>query len=190
MNYFVIDVETPNQYNDSICAVGMQTIDDGIVTNEDYSLVNPETFFLPFNISIHGITEDMVRFSPSFPKIWSIIKEMAGDRVFVAHNAPFDINVLIKCINKYSLEPYEFHYLDTVRIGRSLCKDWPRHCGAFRLPNMSLRLGVELDHHHNAMSDTRACGGILMKLLSIYKFNPEDFLSHSSSVKPEAPVLL
>ena len=177
MNYIVVDVETPNQWNDSICAIGVQTIDDLEVTGEWYSLVNPSARFAPFNISIHGIYPEMVESAPSFPEIWERVRELSEGRVFVAHNAPFDVNVLSKCIARYNLPPFVFTFLDTVRLGRYFCRDWPRRCGAFKLQNMSERLGVRLEHHHNAMEDTRACGSILLKLMELYHFNPEDFLS-------------
>lgn len=181
MNYLVVDVETPNEKNDSICAIGVQTIDDGIVTGEWSTLVNPEAEFYSFNISIHGILPEMVEGAPRFPEVWEKVKEYSRGRVFVAHNAPFDITVLSKCIRSYALEPFIFSYLDTVRLGRKLCSDWPRKCGAFKLPNMSARLGVTLENHHDAMADARACGGILLKLLDIYNFDPAGYLSRYSS---------
>ncbi len=185
MNYLVLDVETPNERNDSICAIGMQTIDGGEVTGEWYSLVNPEAVFRPFNISIHGITPDMVKDAPLFPEIWERIRSLSEGRVFVAHNAPFDITVLSLCLEHYRMPAFDFRYLDTVRIGRSLCRTWPRNCGAFSLPNMSARLGITLEHHHDAMEDTRACGAILMKLLEMFGFDPERYLTRHPQVKSD-----
>ena len=45
MSRFVaFDVETPNRFNDRMSAIGITVIEDGIITDEFYSLVNPETF--------------------------------------------------------------------------------------------------------------------------------------------------
>lgn len=61
MNYIVLDVETPNGKNDSICSIGVELIDDDKVTDEWYTLVDPEEEFESMNIAIHHITPGMVQ---------------------------------------------------------------------------------------------------------------------------------
>ena len=39
------DVETPNSYNDRICAIGLTVIQDGLIIDSLYYLVNPEVEF-------------------------------------------------------------------------------------------------------------------------------------------------
>lgn len=44
-NYLVIDVETPNGNNDSICAISLTPIEDNTIGNPLTYLVNPEAEF-------------------------------------------------------------------------------------------------------------------------------------------------
>ena len=48
--FIVFDVETPNRYCNRICAIGIAVIEDGVIVDEFYSLVNPETSFDYFNV--------------------------------------------------------------------------------------------------------------------------------------------
>lgn len=69
-NYVVFDVETPNRANNRMSAIGISLIENGKITKEFYSLINPETSFDYFNTVLTGIDEDMVAFSPNFEEIW------------------------------------------------------------------------------------------------------------------------
>ena len=59
MRYIAFDVETPNHRNDRMSAIGITVIEDGAITREFYSLVDPEQEFDPFNISLTGITPEI-----------------------------------------------------------------------------------------------------------------------------------
>lgn len=65
------DVETPNRMNHRMSAVGITVIEDGTITDEYYSLVDPETHFDYFNTRLTGISEETVRNSRHFPKYGS-----------------------------------------------------------------------------------------------------------------------
>ena len=43
--YIAFDVETPNRYNYRMSAIGITVIEDNAITDNFYSLVNPETDF-------------------------------------------------------------------------------------------------------------------------------------------------
>ena len=141
-------------------AVGITVIEDGVITDSFYSLVNPETSFDYFNIQLTGISEETVADAPVFPEVWKQIEPLMSSGLLVAHNAVFDIGVLQKCLRDYDIEwkPY-VRYLCTVQMGRKL------------LPGMSHRLNVLCDYygicldHHQAASDSHACAEILLRYL-------------------------
>lgn len=54
--YIAFDVETPNRMNHRMSAIGITVVEDGSVTDEFYSLVNPETYFDSFNVNLTGIS--------------------------------------------------------------------------------------------------------------------------------------
>ena len=50
--YICFDVETPNFRNDRMSAIGVCVVENGEITEERYSLVNPEEPFDGFNIKM------------------------------------------------------------------------------------------------------------------------------------------
>ena len=158
--FVVFDVETPNRMNNRISAIGITVIEDGIITDEFYSLVNPESYFDYFNTMLTGIDEDMVAAAPDFAELWEQIEPLMSSGMLVAHNAVFDLGVLKKCLQDYNIDwrPYT-RYLCTVQIGRR------------NLPGISHKLndlcdyyGIDL-RHHQADSDSLACAEILLRYM-------------------------
>ncbi|MBR6334665.1 MAG: exonuclease, partial [Clostridia bacterium] len=106
--FTVFDVETPNRYNNRISAIGITVIEDGVITDDYYSLVNPETGFDYFNIQLTGIDEESVCDAPSFPEVWREIEPIMSRGMIVAHNAVFDLGVLQHGLQDYGIDgrPY------------------------------------------------------------------------------------
>ena len=161
MSRFVaFDVETPNRRNDRISAIGITVIEDGIITEEFSSLVDPEAPFDAFNTQLTGISAETVRGAPAFPALWPQIATLLESGLPVAHNAVFDLGVLKKCLRDYDVEWKRYvRYLCTVQMGRRLLPDM-RH----NLNVLCCHYGIELDHH-KASSDSRACAEILLRYL-------------------------
>lgn len=160
-NRFVcFDVETPNAKNDRMSAIGIAVVDDGVVTEEFFSYVNPEEPFDTFNTELTGISAETVASAPTFKELWPKIKPLMSSGVLVAHNAPFDIGVLKKCLVDYGIIWKErVSYVCTVRIGRKILPDI-----SHRLNEMCKYYQIELDHH-KADSDSRACAEILIRYM-------------------------
>lgn len=158
--FIVFDVETPNRLNNRMSAIGVTVIENGVITEDFYSLVNPETYFDYFNTRLTGISEESVMDSPNFPDLWSQIEPLMNSGILVAHNAPFDMSVLKRCLCDYNIYWKEnVPYLCTVQMGRRI------------LPKMSHKLndlcdyyGISLNHHH-AGSDSLVCAEILLRYI-------------------------
>ena len=156
--YIAFDVETPNAANDRMSAIGITVIDAGAITGEFYSLVDPETHFDRFNIALTGISPRSVAGKPTFPELWQQIAPILEGGVLVAHNAPFDLSVLSKCLRAYGIHWHPtVPYACTCQMSRRLLPQLYNH----RLNTLCDYLELQLDHHH-AGSDSRACGEILL----------------------------
>jgi len=59
--YTVIDVETPNAKNDSICSIALIRVKNDEIVSKEYHLVDPEDYFDQFNVRLHGISKAMVK---------------------------------------------------------------------------------------------------------------------------------
>ena len=160
--FAAFDVETPNRANDRISAIGITLLEEGEIAGEWYSLVNPQAPFDPFNRELTGITPEMVADKPAFPQLWREIRPLLDSGVLAAHNAPFDLSVLAKCLRAYGIAWRDrVPYVCTCQISRRLMPGLPNH----RLNTLCGSLGIGLEHHH-AGSDSRACGEILRRHLA------------------------
>lgn len=156
--YIAFDVETPNHANDRISAIGIAVAEPrGIVAEYDF-LVDPQAPFDGFNVALTGITPAMVRGQPSFAQLWPTLAPILESGLLVAHNAPFDMGVLAKCLRHYGIRWHaRVPYACTCQMSRRLLPQLPNH----KLDTLCTYLDVELDHHR-AGSDSRACGEILL----------------------------
>ena len=158
--YIVFDVETPNRFNDRMSAIGISVVENGAITQEFFSYVNPETGFDPFNTQLTGIDERTVAHAPAFPELWARIEPLMSSGILAAHNAVFDLGVLKKCLRGYGIEwRTEVPGLCTVRMGRRLLPGI-----SHRLGDMCEYYGIDLNHHR-ADSDSLACAAILIRYM-------------------------
>lgn len=161
MRYIVFDVETPNRLNNRMSAIGISVVEDGKIVREIYSLVDPEQEFDHFNTMLTGIDAEAVRGKPNFRELWEEIGPVMTSGLLVAHNAPFDMGVLMKCLDRYDIDgPEHFEYACTCRMSRSLLPFLPDH----KLNTVSEFFGIELNHHR-AGSDAHAAAEILIRLI-------------------------
>ena len=159
--FIAFDVETPNANNNRMSAIGIAVVEDGMVVESFDTLINPECRFDSFNIILTGITPEAVRTAPTFPELWEEIGPLMDSGILAAHNAPFDMSVLAKCLNWYGI-PWKGYaqYVCTCRMGRRCYPELPDH----KLNTLCDYLGIELDHHR-ADSDSLACAGLLLNYL-------------------------
>ena len=64
-----IDVETANADRASICQIGIVQVRKGELGDHWQTLINPEDWFDPWNVSIHGIDQRDVSNSPTLPEV-------------------------------------------------------------------------------------------------------------------------
>lgn len=159
--FIVFDTETPNHLNNRMSAIGISVVEHGEITEEFYTLVDPETDFDAFNIGLTGITPEAVRGAPTFPELWKQIQPLFDSGMPVAHNAPFDMGVLAKCLDAYSIHwrPWS-RYVCTVKFARAALPGMPN----YKLNTLCQELNIDLNHH-NAGSDSHAAAEILIRCL-------------------------
>jgi len=158
MEFVALDVETANADCSSICQIGIAHFADGCLTGEWSTLVNPEDHFDSFNVSIHGITEDLVRDSPVFPRLIGEIRRRVRERIVLSHT-PFDRVAIAQACAKYDLEGVECAWLDTARVARRTWNQFA-HRG-YGLHNVCALIGYDFKHH-DALEDAKAAAHVLL----------------------------
>ena len=109
MNFVALDVETAVGKRNSICQIGIVTVENGKITNEYSKLIQPPgNEYAYWNTKVHGIVAADTGNSPFFNEVWDEIKAVIGRNLIVAHNAAFDIDCLTKTLKFYNLEVPDF----------------------------------------------------------------------------------
>lgn len=172
-DFVAFDVETANDKRNSICSVGLVKFKNKEIIESYYSLVNPQDYFDPFNVSIHGITQKNVEDSPTFPEIKESIINFIDDLPVVAHFAQFDMGALKDAYDKYSLDYDNIRYMCSYFLAKATM---PKQL-SYKLNYLAKHIGVPLQHH-NALSDAEASGKIINYLIDLSGHKDlDDFLS-------------
>ena len=154
-----MDFETAAPARASACSIALTVVQNDVITDELYSLINPKTEFNWRNVQIHGIHQTDVLDAPTFPELWPVVEQFfTPDKLVVAHNANFDNSVLKKTLERYQINRLPYQTLDTLHTSKSFYPDYTNH----KLNTVCDNLGIELQHHHNALDDSRACANILL----------------------------
>ena len=158
MNFVAIDVETANADRGSICQVGIATYADGALVDEWVTLVDPEAYFHPGNMAVHGITPRMVAGAPTFAEVAAAIHARLAGQVTVSHSS-FDRLAITTAFERCGLIPPEATWLDSVRVARRAWVD--STTGGYGLKNLCQMLGYRFGHH-DALEDAKAAGHIML----------------------------
>ena len=168
-----IDVETANADRASICQIGVVHVRDGRITDQWQTLVNPQDWFDPWNVSVHGIDEGTVSNSPTLPAVWAELASRLREPVLVSHTS-FDRVALERARILYSLAELHATWLDSAKISR---RAWPETFGrrGYSLRNVASALGIGF-RHHNALEDARAAAEIVIRICAETDTDIEDWL--------------
>ena len=160
MNEFIaVDVETANENYWSICQVGLAFFSDGKLIDTWSSYVNPETYFLDFNIGIHGITEHQVISAPCLAEAYELVAGKVGDGI-IAHHMPFDRLAFCRCAERTSKDLLACRWVDTARIARHTWREVSQR--GYGLADLANRFNIQFQHH-NALEDAKAAGLVLVR---------------------------
>lgn len=159
VDFVVVDVETACSRVSSICQIGIVGFRDGAEVFEYETLIDPCDDFSPFNTRIHGIEPHHVAGQPNFAAVHAIIDQHLAARITVAHSF-FDKGALAAACQVHEQPPIETKWLDSVRVAK---RAWP-HLSSHRLNVLSGYLGIR-HKHHDALSDARAAGLVIVKAI-------------------------
>lgn len=174
--YTVIDVETPNSMNNSICSIAVLHVEDNKVTYSKEWLVKPNASFDNINMSINHINAKMVENAPIFPEVWKEIKHFFTNGIVIAHNAVFDLSVIDKTLNSYDIAVPITNYICTLEKSRKhITKE---KYGGYKLDTLCNAFQIDLDNHHDAMCDANACKELFDVLSREYGVQGDDIKTY------------
>lgn len=155
--FVAVDFETANAKRSSVCQVGLSLVRGGRVTASTGWLVRPPGEHIEFTegtIKVHGIQPHMVVGAATWERSLARMVQMVAGRPLVAHNAAFDMSVIVSASEAAGVEHPAWNYLCTFKVAKRLLPDLENH----RLPTVGAEFGVGEFDHHDAAADARVCG--------------------------------
>lgn len=157
MRLLFLDTETTDLENARLIQLAYKDSLAGMTVNEYFKPPTPISYGA---MAIHHITNEMVEEKPGFSEShhYANLADALGTGVVVAHNAPFDIQVLKNEGLNVST------YIDTLRIARHVLKS-----SQYTLQYLRYSLHLEVAHAtaHDALGDIRVLEALYAHLKKI-----------------------
>lgn len=164
LDFAVVDVETTGGRagaGDRITEIAIVEVRGGEVAESYTTLVNPGRPIPPIVQGITGIDAALVADAPAFEAIAPEVQRRLRGRVFVAHNARFDLAFVRAELQEALGEAEVGPHLCTVRMARGLLPRLRRR----NLDALARHYGIENHARHRAHGDALATARILIRLL-------------------------
>lgn len=171
--YFALDVETANWDQASICQIGVAQVVDGAIIKEYNWMIDPEDWFDPFNVSIHGIEATQVQGCKTYDQVHPELQELLDGEIGIHHTA-FDKVALSLVTEKYEVASLDIQWVDSARVVRRVFEEFRR--SGYGLANMAQHLGFQFEHH-DALEDAKATVRIMEACLVKSKTGIEEWLT-------------
>lgn len=184
MRFIAVDLETANPRMSSICQIGIVAFEDGREVSADVRLVDPRDYFDPYNVAIHGITENDVKGAPLFRDLHDWLCQQTSGEIVACHTH-FDRVALAQACGQHSLEPLPCNWLDTSRVARRAWAQFSKT--GYGLANLARHFGINFQHH-DALHDARTAGLILLRAVEETGFDPGQWIErcNASATNPTA----
>ena len=187
----VIDLEMTglNTRTEKIIEIGAAKIRDGQIEETYKKLIYPGRKLREKTITITGITDEMLRESPSFAQIKDDLLLFLGDDVLLGHNVIFDYSFLKRAVVNDSPKNtvFEKRGIDTLKIARRFLPGNQKKT----LTDLCSLYGIEY-LPHRALDDAIATYRLYEKLWeNYYEAGPDVFEPKPLvyQVKKESPVM-
>lgn len=177
LTFNAIDVETANNDRASICQIGIVHVVDGEIQDTWKTYINPEDWFDPWIVDIHGITEDMVATSPTMPEVRDELRRRLRGTIVVSHTS-FDRVAFERAMFRYDLEQLQVTWMDCAKVARRCWVQYAKR--GYGLKNIASDLGIEFNHH-DALEDARATAMIMLRVLEESELGIQEWLEKTAS---------
>ncbi len=173
MRFITLDFESANPKMTSICQAGLVVFEDCKEIHSESILIDPQYYFDPRNVSVHGLTEEDVKGCPNFAGVFDKIESLMSGETVVCHTA-FDRAAFLQSCAFHGTRDVGCRWLDSARIAR---RAWPKFARrGYGLANLAREFGITF-RHHDATEDARATGYILLRAIEDTGIQLEEWFS-------------
>jgi DNA polymerase-3 subunit epsilon len=182
-----VDLETTggSSARDRVIEIGMLRVEDGIVTKEYQSLINPEKYIPPEIERLTGITGQDVINAPLFYEIKDRILETLDGCHLVAHNVRFDYGFLKSEFARLHM-PFSPKHFCTVKLSRLLYPTETHH----NLDAVMARCNITCEKRHRAFDDAKVLHEFFQHSLKRFPLTIVEQALNLAMKKPSLPTKL
>ena len=162
LEFVAIDFETANSSPASPCAVGLVRVNNGQIVDSISMLFKPpypHGYFNEGNINVHGIRPEDVEDAPDWAEVLPELLLFTDGLPLVAHNASFDMKVLLASAQAIGFDLPQFSYACSLQMSRKTY-----NLDSYRLNAVAYAIGHEEFNHHDALADSDACARIVIHM--------------------------
>ena len=165
--FVVLDVETTglDPAGDRVCEIGAIKVQSGRELDRYHSLVNPERPIPPDSTKKHGITDDMVKSSPTFAALAPDLRRFLAGTVLVAQNADFDLSFLNAEFQRAGALKLPVSTVDTVALARAARPG----LSSYRLDNLAAAFGAKFAARHRSIGDCEVTAVVFRECLRLLR---------------------
>lgn len=174
-DFVAVDVETANHDLASICQIAAVSFTGGEVSDTWASLVDPDDYFDPVNVAIHGIDAPNVRGAPRFRQVLGELTIRVAEQIVAIHTT-FDRSAIQQACRVCNAPMPDCRWLDTARVCRRTWTQFAKK--GYGLENVAYELGIKF-RHHDAAEDARTAGRILARAMAETGSSVEALLARS-----------
>jgi DNA polymerase-3 subunit epsilon len=153
--FVAFDTETSGAYpiGNEIIEFGAVKWQNGQEIGTYQTLLRPRELLTAFNMSIHGISNEMVAGAPLMPEKIREIFDFMGDAIPIAHHAPFDLGFVTVDFEANALPLPTGPALCSSLLARKLISGSENH----KLQTLVKFLKIDGGAAHRALDDARSC---------------------------------
>jgi DNA polymerase III epsilon subunit family exonuclease len=164
--YVIVDLETTGLRpgSSAICEIGAVRLDGLVPAGTFQTFVDPGVQLPRLVAQLTGIGDGDLRGAPGAAEAVSRFLAFAGDAVFVAHNARFDLSFLDREVERLTGRRLAAPVVDTVWLARRLLAG---RVARVSLTSLSHFFGTSVQPCHRALPDAEATAEILAALIGL-----------------------
>jgi len=162
-DFVAVDIETTglNKSSDRITEIAAVKFENGKITDEFSTFVNPNIEIPKKITQLTGISADTVKDAPQFAEVMPKFIDFISRLAICGHNVDFDISFLNAEIKRNSGAEITNWNIDTLVLSRIILELEE----GYALSKVAQHLNIKLENAHRALEDARASGFIAVKLI-------------------------
>lgn len=132
---------------DKIIEIAAVKINENGEVSTFHQLINPLVTIPEFTVEYHGITNEMVKDSPTLKKPLKDFIDFYGNLPIIAHNAKFDLGFIVRGHHEYNFGFSLSDVFDSCKFARIIYKKKVKRPSNYKLSSLADFFNIEFNHH-------------------------------------------